>query len=106
GGQNPNWQISSQKLKNLLENSDATSNGLEIIAVLPNLKLPFTVHQTIPIQQFDVNKITIHKKKTYIIVCQLGFNSYRATAKLKAKYPNVEVLSLAGGISSYNDTRL
>ena len=77
-------------------------NELEIIAVLPNLELPFKVHQTIPIQQFDVNKITINEKKTYILVCQRGFNSYRATAKLKTKYPDLEVLSLAGGISSYN----
>ena len=35
------------------------------------------------------------------MVCQRGFNSYKATEKLKAKYPNLEVLNLTGGISRY-----
>ena len=96
-GQNPDWQISPSVLKDKLGDSN-----LEIIAVLPNLKLPFKVHQTIPIEQFDADKMTIDKKKTYIMVCQLGFNSYRATSKLKAKYPNLKVLNLTGGIFNYN----
>ena len=35
------------------------------------------------------------------MVCQTGFNSYKATVKLKTKYPDLEVLNLTGGISSY-----
>ena len=75
--------------------------NLEIIAVLNNLNLPFDVQQTIHIKQFDADKIVIDKGKTYIMVCQTGFNSYKATVKLKTKYPDLEVLNLTGGISSY-----
>tara|TARA_R110001606_G_scaffold86485_2_gene195700 strand:- start:99876 stop:100946 length:1071 start_codon:yes stop_codon:yes gene_type:complete len=94
--QNPAWQISP--------NFDFKSLGdsnLEIIAVLPNLNLPFKVDQTIPIQQFNADKITIDKSKTYVMVCQRGFNSYKATEKLKAEYPDLKVFNLTGGISSY-----
>ena len=99
-GQNPDWQISPEDLKERLS-FRAKSKNLEIIAVLPNLKLPFEVHQTIPIQQFEANKIEIDANKTYVMVCQRGLNSYKATEKLKAKYPDLEVLNLTGGISSY-----
>ena len=94
--QNSDWQISPKDLKEKLGNTN-----LEIIAVLPDLKLPFKVDKTIPIQEFNVDEIQIDENKTYVMVCQRGFNSYKATTKLKAKYPNVEVLNLTGGISSY-----
>lgn len=94
--QNSDWQISPKGLKEKLGNEN-----LEIIAVLPNLKLPFKVDKTIPIQEFNVDKIQIDESKTYVMVCQRGFNSYKATTKLKIKYPDLEVLSLTGGISSY-----
>jgi molybdopterin/thiamine biosynthesis adenylyltransferase/rhodanese-related sulfurtransferase len=95
-GQNPDWLISASVLKEKIGNSN-----LEIIAVLNNLKLPFDVQQTIHISKFDADKITIDKSKTYIMVCQRGLNSYRAVVKLKNKYPDLEVLSLIGGISNY-----
>ncbi|MFQ3181665.1 MAG: transcriptional accessory protein Tex/SPT6, partial [Polaribacter sp.] len=38
----------------------------------------------------------------YVMVCQRGLNSYRATEKMKKKYPDLKVLSLTGGISNYN----
>jgi molybdopterin/thiamine biosynthesis adenylyltransferase/rhodanese-related sulfurtransferase len=94
--QNLDWQILPAVLKQKIGDAN-----LEIIAVLNNLNLPFDVQQTIDINQFDVDKIAIDKSKTYIMVCQTGFNSYTATVKLKTKYPNLEVLSLTGGISSY-----
>jgi rhodanese-related sulfurtransferase len=77
------------------------NSNLEIIAVLNNLKLPFDVQQTIHINKFDAEKINVDKSKTYIMVCQRGLNSYRAAVKLKNKYPDLEVLSLTGGISNY-----
>ena len=98
--QNPDWQISSEELKKRLALHEEYKN-LEIIAVLPNLKLPFKVNQTIPINEFDANKIELDKSKTYVMVCQRGFNSYKATEQLKKKYPEVEVLNLTGGISNY-----
>ena len=76
-------------------------SNLEIIAVLENLKLPFNVQQTIHINKFNVDDITINKNKTYIMVCQRGLNSYIATERLKKKYPNLKVFSLTDGISSY-----
>jgi molybdopterin/thiamine biosynthesis adenylyltransferase/rhodanese-related sulfurtransferase len=95
-GQNPDWLISAAVLKDKIGNSN-----LEIIAVLNNLKLPFDVQQTIHINKFDAEKINVDKSKTYIMVCQRGLNSYRAAVKLKNKYPDLEVLSLTGGISNY-----
>ncbi|WP_339659430.1 HesA/MoeB/ThiF family protein [uncultured Polaribacter sp.] len=94
--QNPDWQISPKDLKSKLGDEN-----LEIIAVLPNLNLPFKVDQTIPIQEFNADKITIDISKTYVMVCQRGFNSYKATEKLKAEYPDLKVFNLTGGISSY-----
>ncbi|UAM97599.1 HesA/MoeB/ThiF family protein [Polaribacter litorisediminis] len=94
--QNPDWQIAPEDLKLKLGDKN-----LLIIAVLKDLKLPFEVQKTIHITKFDAEKIEVDFSKTYIMVCQRGFNSYKATEKLKKKYPTLEVLSLTGGISSY-----
>lgn len=96
GIQNPDWQISPEELKQKIGDS-----SLELVAVLPNLKLPFKVHQTIPIQEFDANQFQIDSSKTYVMVCQRGLNSYKATEQLKEKYPEANVLNLTGGISAY-----
>ena len=96
GTQNPDWQISPKQLKNKIGNPN-----LELIAVLPNLKLPFKVHQTLPIQEFDASTLNIDKEKTYVMVCQRGFNSYKATKQLKEKYPSLQVFNLTGGIRNY-----
>ena len=95
-GQNPDWQISPAALKERIG-----AANLEIIAVLNTSELPFKVQQTIPIEDFDVAKMKIATSKTYIIVCQRGFNSYKAVLELKNKYPDLEVFSLTGGISNY-----
>ena len=73
----------------------------KLIAVLPNLQLPFKVHQTLPIQEFDVTRLNIDEEKTYVMVCQKGFNSYKATKLLREKYPSLQVFNLTGGISNY-----
>ncbi|WP_299062793.1 HesA/MoeB/ThiF family protein [uncultured Polaribacter sp.] len=99
--QNKDWQITSEELKKRLSNT-SESDKLEIIAVLNNLKLPFNVQQTIHINKFDASKIEVDFTKTYIMVCQRGLNSYRATKNLKEKYPELNVLSLIGGVSGYN----
>lgn len=94
--QNPDLLISSSELKEKI-NDEKT----EIIAVLPNLKLPFKVHQTISIQKFKAAEITVDTNKTYIMVCQRGMNSYIATKLMKKTYPTLNVFSLVGGISKY-----
>jgi len=89
-------QISPTALRERLHSKD-----IEIIAVKSHLELPFKVHQTIPITDFDVQKINIDFSKTYVMVCQFGLNSYQATKMIKKRYPAVTVLSLTGGISNY-----
>ena len=96
GTQNPDWQISPKELKNKIGDPN-----LELIAFLPNLKLPFKVNQTIPIQEFDASTLNVDKEKTYVMVCQRGFNSYKATEQLKEKYPSLQVFNLTGGIRNY-----
>ncbi|MBL4605985.1 MAG: HesA/MoeB/ThiF family protein [Flavobacteriaceae bacterium] len=100
GTQNPEWQISPEELKKNLSDAEK-NNRIVLVAVLPNLELPFEVHQTIPIQGFDANAFEVDKNKIYVMICQRGIHSYKATKQLKEKYPEVNVLSLTGGISSY-----
>ena len=59
------------------------------------------MHQIIPIQEFETEKIDIDLNKTYVMVCQRGLNSYKATKILKNRYPELKVLNLTGGISAY-----
>lgn len=94
--QNPEWLISSKELKAKIGDSN-----LELIAVLSNLQLPFKVNKTIPIDKFNVDNIHIDASKTYIMICQKGVNSYKAVKLVKVKYPEINVLSLDGGISAY-----
>ena len=99
-GQKEEWQISPDELKSRLIKKGVESN-LELIAVLPNLKLPFEVDRTIPIQEFNANEIEVDSGKTYVMVCQKGFNSYKATQMLREKFPDLNVLNLTGGIENY-----
>lgn len=93
---NPDWEISPKELKSRLGEPN-----LELIAVLPNLNLPFQVNQTIPIQEFDVENFNIDFDKTYVMVCQRGKTSYSAVTLIKEKFPEVKAFSLAGGITAY-----
>lgn len=98
--QNPDWLISSEELKQKLS-LQAESRSLELIAVLPDLNLPFTVDQTMPFQDLDVENFKIDPAKTYVMICQRGITSYKATRMLKERYPKAKVLSLIGGVSQY-----
>lgn len=100
GTQNPALQISPEELKAVVSDAER-SRSVELIAVLPNLSLPFEVDKVIPIQEFDADTFDVDKEKIYIMICQRGLNSYKATKQLKEKYPEVQVLSLTGGISNY-----
>ncbi|QMU66367.1 MAG: molybdopterin biosynthesis protein MoeB [Flavobacteriaceae bacterium] len=100
GNRNPDWQISPEELKEILADT-RRSQQVNLIAVLSDLKLPFSVHQTIPIREFDANTLEVDFEKTYVMVCQRGLNSYKAMVQLKEKYPGLNVLNLTGGISAY-----
>lgn len=98
--QNDSWQISADELKKRLS-EPAKAQKLALIAVLPNLELPFEVQQTIPINEFHPNAIAVDPSKTYVMVCQKGLNSYKATQMMREAYPYVDVLNLSGGIANY-----
>jgi adenylyltransferase/sulfurtransferase len=99
-GEGSDLQLTPSALKEMLSDPKQSAQ-IELIAVLPNLKLPFKVHQTIPIEDFDASRVSLDSQKTYVMVCQRGLNSYKAAKQLKEKYPNAKVLNLMGGISSY-----
>lgn len=100
--QNPALLITAKQLetKFLLKKEIA---NFEIIAVLPNLKFPFKIAATIPIQSFRASNIKVDFAKTYILVCKKGLTSYLATKIMKNKYPELAVFSLVGGASNYNN---
>ena len=61
--------------------------------ILSNLQIPF--------QTFNMNNFKVNKNKKYVLVCQRGITSYKAATMLKNKFPELNVFSLTGGISSY-----
>ena len=95
--QNPNWLISSSELK-----AELRSENLEIISVLENLQTPFKVDKEIPIQKLNIEEFQIDTSKKYVLVCQKGITSYKATQILKERFPEATILSLAGGVNEYN----
>ena len=98
--QNPNWLISSEELKKELL-LRVESRSLEIISVLENLQTPFKVDKEIPIQKLNTQAFQIDASKKYVLVCQRGITSYKATRILKERFPTATILSLAGGINDY-----
>ena len=98
--QNSDWLISSEELKHEMS-LRAQSRNLVIISVLENLKTPFKIDKEIPIEQLNVDEFQIDNSKKYVLVCQKGITSYKATQILKERFPNANILSLAGGINDY-----
>jgi molybdopterin/thiamine biosynthesis adenylyltransferase/rhodanese-related sulfurtransferase len=94
--QNPDWLISSLVLKSEIDNKN-----LEVISVLENLQTPFKIDKEIPIKQLNVDEFEVDTSKKYVLVCQKGITSYKATQILKERFPKANILSLAGGINDY-----
>ncbi len=94
--------ISAKALRQKLLYGEA-SRGLHIISVVENseIKFPFEVRQKIPLSNLKVKQLNFTNDNEYVIVCQRGISSYIATQQLKEKYPNLNILSLKGGITSY-----
>ena len=92
--------ISADELKNELS-LRTQSRRVEIISVTENLQSPFQVDETITISNLDTLQVDASKK--YIMVCQKGISSYKATKMLKEKFPKATILSLSGGISNYEN---
>ena len=94
--------ISADELKTMLS-SRTNVREFNIISVIEdiNTPLPFEVDARIPLSKLNVDNFEIKNRKEYVIVCNRGISSYTATQKIKEKYPNLNVLSLKGGITNY-----
>ena len=105
--------ISAKDLKAKLS-LRAKSRGLNIISVIEDLNttLPFEVNTKIPFSKLDdlldhiehVTSSRVERRnidQEYIIICNRGISSYTTTKKIKEKYPDLNVLSLHGGITNY-----
>ena len=100
--------ITNEELKDELS-LRAQSRSFEIVSVIENLNtsLPFEVDIKIPFSQFDAltsyveRSLSTDKNKDFVIVCNRGILSYTATQQLKQHYPDLNVLSLKGGITNY-----
>ena len=92
--------ISAKELREKLAFGEA-SRGLHIISVIEDTeaKLPFAVRKKISLSKLKQFKFI--NKDEYVVVCQRGILSYTATQQIKSVNPNLKVLSLKGGITSY-----
>ena len=94
--------ISNVELRSKLSEA-INDNQLNIISVIEDVdaSLPFEVTNKIPLARLDVDRLNLSKHMEYVIVCNKGISSYAVTKKIKEKYPDLNVFSLEGGISSY-----
>jgi adenylyltransferase/sulfurtransferase len=77
--------------------------NIEIISVIEdkNIALPFDRVTKIPFSKLKEKTISLKQSKKYIIICNRGITSYKATLLLKDLHPDVSILSLEYGIDNY-----
>lgn len=100
--------ISTEEFKNQLSISSG-SRSFEVISVIEDIhkSLPFKVDAKIPFSKLDDishhidQRVKMKKENNIFIVCNRGILSYTATIQLKKRYPDLNILSLKGGITSY-----
>ena len=94
--------ISAKALRQKLSYGEA-SQKLHIISVNEDIKIkdPFFVHQKITLSKLNLEKQRFVMDNEYVIVCNKGISSYIATQRIKAAYPDLNVLSLKNGITNY-----
>jgi molybdopterin/thiamine biosynthesis adenylyltransferase/rhodanese-related sulfurtransferase len=99
--QNPNWLINSQTLHKAMLSKN--KNSLKIVSVIENdiTEYPFLVDEKIPLSTLGTHKFKVEKNKQYVMVCQKGISSYKATELLKEQFPKTTIVSLQGGIENY-----
>ena len=99
--QNEKLLIARNELRKLLQKK--SKDEIHLISVIEDIStpLPFQVDAKIPLSKLDTTGLNLDKNAKHIIVCQKGISSYTATQKIKEKYPNLNLLSLKGGISNY-----
>jgi len=99
--------ISADQLKNKLS-IQTERKKLNVISVIQNIDtpIPFEVTAKIPFSKFDDIASHIEQSQNiesdnFVIICNRGILSYTATQQLKEKYPDLNILSLQGGITNY-----
>lgn len=94
--------ISANELKAKLSSRTNVEN-LAIISVIEdtNTLLPFEVDAKIPLSKLDVENQEFETPKEYVIICNRGISSYTAAQIIKEKKPELNILSLEGGITNY-----
>ena len=94
--QDPELLISSKELKNRL-------GEVAILSVIENadLNLPFEVGHRIPYTKFDIGEFSLSGNQDLVVVCNKGITSYEITQRIKSEHPNLNVLSLEGGIEKF-----
>ena len=94
--------ISAKTLRQKLAYGEA-SQKLHIISVNEDISIkdPFFIHQKIPLSKLNPKQQKFITENEYVLVCQKGISSYIATQKIKAIYPDLNVLSLENGIKNY-----
>lgn len=94
--QDPALLISSEELKNQLD--DVT-----ILSVIENanLSLPLQTDLRIPYSKFDFEELSFEADKTLVVICKKGITSYHITQRIKSVHPEINVLSLEGGIEKF-----
>lgn len=104
--QYPAWLISADELKRELsghsDNYRKQSRPM-VISVIGNQDIvyPFSIDKNIPLSALKIDAFQIEEHKKYVIVCEKGISSYKATTLLKARYPKADIVSLSGGLRGF-----
>ncbi|MCA0932832.1 HesA/MoeB/ThiF family protein [Lutimonas saemankumensis] len=79
------------------------SESLMILSVIENeeVKHPFEVDLRMSLKKFDPEKLQPFHDHDIVVVCHKGISSYLATKRIKKEFPEMNVLSLKGGIDRF-----
>ena len=88
--------ISPEDLKNRL-------GEVKILSVIENtdLSIPFETGYRIPYTKFNIEEFNPNASQDVVVVCNKGITSYEITQRIKSAYPQLNVLSLEGGIEKF-----
>jgi adenylyltransferase/sulfurtransferase len=94
--QDPELLISPEDLKNRL-------GEVTILSVIENtdLSIPFEAGYRIPYTKFNIEEFNPNASQDLVVVCNKGITSYEITQRIKSAYPQLNVLSLEGGIEKF-----
>ncbi len=76
---------------------------VNILSVIEDVgaRLPFKTQRKIPFSRFQLDQFNLEDGKDLVVVCNKGITSYDITLQIKSRYPDRNILSLAGGIEKY-----